>query len=453
MSVAETGPSGDGNAAVRQDLRVVHVGKDPRNDPRHEIPVLGFRQYWYPVINEARVPKRKPVRVLLLGDSLCVFRGKTGVAVISDWCPHRGASLAGGLCNYAGTVSCPYHGWTFDESGACVAVLSEGPDSAVPGRASVRKYPTVTLKGIVFAWMGDGVPSDPRVDLPPELFDDSFVQYDQTMWNANWRPSMENLSDNHAVYTHRNSIQLLLQPFRKARYHGASTVYVGGAAPLNYVSDGTEKTLPYQEYFPAVDGLWPRHKYRLLWVPIFRLKRLRWLWSIGDGLYWDEVATRKKYHPDSAEWNTGPHMPGMQRINGGTSIYTRWCVPVDENTTREVYFYATRPKTSKERWIERIKYPIAQKLFRNRNLGFQDGRILERTRYDMQERFSAFDVETIGWRRLAILSARHGGRHDRIPQEIIERLNSKTEHPPASSTKRPPVVAVPERGVSGPDIV
>jgi len=444
MSVADAGPAADGNAAARQDLRVVHVGKDPAKDPRHEIPVLGFREYWYPVVGEGQVPKRKPLRVLLLGDSLCVFRGKEGVAVISDWCPHRGASLAGGLCNYAGTVSCPYHGWTFDETGACVAVLSEGPDSAIPGKASVRRYPTVTLKGIVFAWMGDGKPSDPQTDLPPELFDDSFVQYDTTMWNANWRPAVENLSDNHAVYTHRNSIQLLMQPFRKARYHGAYTRYVGGAAPLNYISDGTEKDLPYQEYFPAVDGLWPKHKYRLLWAPIFRAKRLRWLWSIGDGLYWDQVGTRQKYHPGSAEWNTGAHMPGMQRINGGTSMYTRWCVPVDEDNTREFYFYATRPKSDKERLLERVKYPIAQKLFRNRNLGFQDGRILERTRYDLQERFSAFDVETIGWRRLAVLSARYGGRHDRIPPEVIEKLNATNAkgEKPATPAPRPSVVPV-----------
>jgi hypothetical protein len=126
----------------------------------------------------------------------------------------------------------------------------------------------------------------------------------------------------------------------------------------------------------------------------------------------------------------------MQRINGGTSIYTRWCVPVDENTTREFYFYATRPKSGRERLLERVKYPIAQKLFRNRNLGFQDGKILERTRYDLPERFSAFDVETIGWRRLAILSARYGGRHDRIPQDVIDRLNATGERASAAAATK-----------------
>ena len=110
------------------------AGGDPANDPRREIPVLGFRDYWYPVIQEKKVPRRKPVMVKLLGEELCVFRGETGIAAVKDACPHRGTRLSQGVCNFAGTVSCPYHGWTFDESGACVAVLSEGPTRRFPAK-------------------------------------------------------------------------------------------------------------------------------------------------------------------------------------------------------------------------------------------------------------------------------------------------------------------------------
>lgn len=61
---------------------------------------------------------RKPVKVRMLGEELCLFRGAQGdVVAIQDVCPHRGARLSEGDCHYRGTVACPYHGWVFDESG------------------------------------------------------------------------------------------------------------------------------------------------------------------------------------------------------------------------------------------------------------------------------------------------------------------------------------------------
>ena len=104
-------------------------------DIRPLIPKLGLKDYWYPAILEREVSRRKPVKVSLLGEELCLFRGATGaVAAIGDVCPHRGARLHEGDCHYRGTVACPYHGWVFDESGKNVAVLSEGPDSGVCGK-------------------------------------------------------------------------------------------------------------------------------------------------------------------------------------------------------------------------------------------------------------------------------------------------------------------------------
>lgn len=427
-----------GNGGAR-GVRVTASERSTQGDPREEIPVLGFRDYWYPVISARKVPRRKPVGVKLLGDDLCVFRGTTGIAVISNWCPHRGASLAGGDCHFAGTVSCPYHGWTFDETGTVKAVLSEGPGdlSTIAGRVQVRTYPSVVLHGVVFAWMGAGEPTDPARDLPPELFDGSMIQHDATLWKANWRQALENLSDNHTNYVHRNAVQVLMQPFMKVSYRGARPIIDGGGVGLSFYSDGKEKDRPYREYFPEIDGYWPKHRYRLLWTRFFALRPLRWLWQLGSGGY---PRPAQDYHPGSHEWNHGPHMPGMQRINGGTAMYTRWCVPIDERTTREFYFWATRPERRVERFWERAKYPVAQKLLRNRNLGFQDGDILQEQRFDLPERFSPYDVETVGWRRLAILSSRYGGRHDRIPPEVVEEHNAdpKERHRQLAEARRRP---------------
>ena len=131
---------------------------DLTGDIRHLVPPLGLRNYWYPGVLKKRVPKRHPIQVKMLGEELCLFRGSQGQAVaIRDICPHRGARPSEGTCHWKGTVTCPYHGWTFDEHGKNVAVLSEGPDSKICGKPGTEAavYPTRELKGVVFVWIGD----------------------------------------------------------------------------------------------------------------------------------------------------------------------------------------------------------------------------------------------------------------------------------------------------------
>ena len=422
-SVTQSGP-----------LPVVYRGGD--HDPRHEIPVLGFQDYWYPVMPIDKIKKRQPTNVRLLGVDLCVFRGRTGPAAVSDVCPHRGVSLSQGDCHFAGTVSCPYHGWTFDEDGELIAILSEGPDSPTAGRARVRRYPTTVIKGTLFAWMGDREPTKPEDDLPPEFFDDSTLALtNRRTWRTNWRQALENMNDNHVFYTHINSVQVLMRPLQKISFRGAKSIVTGSGVTLSRYADDTVTTRPYQEEFPGL-GQWPKHKHRLLWSWMFKARPLAWMPNLSRGVYQtsaDMEAYNKGSEAFEREWNQGPNMPGMMRINFGDLLFTRWCVPVEERLTRLYYFYSTRPRRkTEEMWMRHVKHPLVFKLFHDRNLGQQDGDILERARYDMPERMTGFDIETLAWRRLAILSSRYGGRHDLIPQELIDRINGTASEPQAS---------------------
>ena len=152
-------------------------------DRRDLIPELGLKEYWYPAIPASRVGKRKTDLVKLLGEEVAFFQGKNGVAAITNACPHRGAMLHMGDCWWKGTISCSYHGWTFDETGDVTAVLGEGPDSKIYGKLRAKIYPTRTLKGIVFAWMGDGDPAPIEEDVPEEFFrDDLTVLYSNAAW-------------------------------------------------------------------------------------------------------------------------------------------------------------------------------------------------------------------------------------------------------------------------------
>ncbi len=167
------------------------------NDLRDKIPVLGLKEYWYPALQDKRVGWRKPVFLKMLGEDLCLFRGKSGkVAALANSCPHRGAMLAHGNCEFRGHVACFYHGFVFDERGQCVAALGEGPQSPMPGKISARVYPTETRKGVVFVWMGKGAPVPLEDAIPEEFFDPAMTVLSwHTEWPANWRPCFENSFD------------------------------------------------------------------------------------------------------------------------------------------------------------------------------------------------------------------------------------------------------------------
>lgn len=61
----------------------------------------------------------QPLRILLHGTALVLFRGEYGaLQALLDVCPHRGAPLSSGICT-DGKLRCAYHGWLFDGAGKC----------------------------------------------------------------------------------------------------------------------------------------------------------------------------------------------------------------------------------------------------------------------------------------------------------------------------------------------
>src|SRR5882724_8897710 len=106
------------------------------------LPHLGLRNYWYPALAGFRL-RRKPKAVKLLGEDIVLFRDGGELHALQDRCAHRGARLSMGKCLYpgSGSISCPYHGWTYNgESGRVVAKLVEGPEAPIPEKARVKTY-------------------------------------------------------------------------------------------------------------------------------------------------------------------------------------------------------------------------------------------------------------------------------------------------------------------------
>jgi len=160
---------------------------------------------------------------------------------------------------------------------------------------------------------------------------------------------------------------------------------VNGRAALGYIPDD-EAPRPAREYYPGVDGHWPKTQWRRLWLWAFR-------WRLSRRI------TRRPFNPDE-EWGMhtfldgkrvrsgGHHLPSMFRFDFGTHMYTRACVPVDEQLTRVVYYHAVRRRSALGRLAARLFFVTFQNWAMNANFSDQDYRVMAPQRYDTSEKLS-----------------------------------------------------------------
>jgi phenylpropionate dioxygenase-like ring-hydroxylating dioxygenase large terminal subunit len=169
----------------------------------------GLRDYWYPVL-WSNTLTAEPRAVDLCGERIMVMRDADGVAkALHDRCPHRGVPLSEGDQQFPGTVSCAYHGWTFNlDDGHLQAVITDGPDSPICGKSSVATYPVEERLGLVWIYVGDREPQSIDAQLPEELGGD--VQF--TLGGriqprvGDWRLACENgFDEGHAKFLHRTA--------------------------------------------------------------------------------------------------------------------------------------------------------------------------------------------------------------------------------------------------------
>ncbi|MFW6033552.1 MAG: Rieske 2Fe-2S domain-containing protein [bacterium] len=184
--------------------------------PHYDAAKLGFRGYWYPVMWSSQVTA-KPQQLRICGDRIMVMRDAGTVYALHDRCPHRGVPLSEGDQQFPGTVSCPYHGWTYDlATGRLCAVITDGPDSPITGKASVPTYPVAERLGMVWLFIPIDQEEPHPIDeqLPEELVSAPFVMGGRIDPRAgNWRFACENgFDEGHAKYLHRTSLWRLFKP-------------------------------------------------------------------------------------------------------------------------------------------------------------------------------------------------------------------------------------------------
>lgn len=156
-----------------------------------------LRRYWHPVeaASNFEVGTIRPIR--LLGEDLALYRhAEHGYGMLKRSCTHRSADLAYGFVDGA-NLRCPYHGWMFDASGACVEQPYEDQHSdnaRFRSKCGTTGYPVRELAGLLWVYLGP----EPAPVLPcfePFTRPNGFKQIVFTSVPCNWLQCQENSID------------------------------------------------------------------------------------------------------------------------------------------------------------------------------------------------------------------------------------------------------------------
>lgn len=365
--------------------------------PLYNAAASGLKEYWYPVA-WSRVITEKPTAIKVCGEKVVLVRDRGRVRAIDDRCPHRGVPLSLGTCEFAGTLSCVYHGWTYDlTSGDLVAVITDGPDSPIRGKVSVRTYPVAEQAGLVWVYPGELDPPPVEEALPEELRGTEFVFGGRIEERpGNWRLAAENgFDEGHAKFLHRTSLWRVL------------------------------KTMP-------------------TWNKIHIEKRGRWIFRIEDERYWEadfpglgewsnkrwwkvKPKTGQQYRlgnvgsPGSADPEiesldlpafSSLTLPGLLRIAYPRFLHYEYYVPIDADNFRYVGLYV-RLKNGLPGVVHRLKYLAAIRWLFHGQFSGQDAWMVAETDCP-PERLYRPDVSVIAWRRLVEQDTRRGPREQSL---------------------------------------
>lgn len=108
---------------------------------------------WHAVARSGDFAGGRVVAARLLGEDLVLWHDGERHHAWQDLCIHRGARLSLGKVS-GGCLHCPYHGWTYDGTGACVRIPAH-PDQKPPARARAKVYAAREAYGLVWACLSE----------------------------------------------------------------------------------------------------------------------------------------------------------------------------------------------------------------------------------------------------------------------------------------------------------
>ena len=369
--------------------------------PRYRDAVLGLPgSYWYPVM-WSRQLKSRPVPIDMLGQKLAFFREGERVHALRDRCPHRGVPLSLGSREFPGTISCPYHGWTYNlESGRLVAVITDGPDSPICGKVRVETFPTAERLGLIWVFIGpggserpgSGAPPPVETGIPHELLEHDFVMGGNIeVRRGGWRFGAENgYDEGHAKYLHRTS---LWRKFKLMPTWTKTKVVPESGGWITRV----QQEVHWEATFPGV-GTWSNK---------------RWYRSGSHAqVLGSSPSAAAAANPVIASMhvlgNQSIRLPGLLRIVHQKFIHYEWYVPMDDDLYRYVQVMV-RFETGLRGTRAKLQYLLADRWLFHGEFSGQDAWMVD-VMDAPPEKLYRPDVSITTWRRLCETAPEDGLR-------------------------------------------
>jgi phenylpropionate dioxygenase-like ring-hydroxylating dioxygenase large terminal subunit len=328
--------------------------------PHYDAAVLGLENYWYPVMLARDLHERKAVGLQLFGEDIMFFRERGKAHALQDRCPHRGIPLSIGKQEFPGTFTCRYHGWTFDlQSGTLLAALTDGPDSPMCGKASVRTYPVEERAGIVWMFWGPGEPPPVETHIPQEMLEpNAVIEGRITTRPGDWRYGAENgFDESHGKYLHRSALMVF---FSHPPAYVRTTI---GPDDWRWITRKTTDATAFADY-PGL-GRWPKKRF----------------WKFARTLVRVSIA-----------------LPGVLRVHYGKWIHFEWYVPTKAGHHRYLQF-VVKHASGPAALAFRLRYWLALRWIFHVQFNDQDASMVERMRTPPEQLFGP-DHSLIAWRRL-----------------------------------------------------
>jgi phenylpropionate dioxygenase-like ring-hydroxylating dioxygenase large terminal subunit len=343
----------------------------------------GFRGYWYPV-SWAGTVTRRPRAVTVCGERLVLVRDQGRAYALRDRCPHRGVPLSLGRSEFPGTLSCPYHGWTFElGSGRLCAVITDGPESPIRGKVAAQTYPVAERLGLVWVYLGDGEQPHPVDDqLPEELRGRPFVLGGRIDERAgNWRFACENgFDEGHAKYLHRTSLWRL---FKTMPVWNLTRIVRRGRWIYR-----VQEEVHWRAEFPGL-GEWTNYRW-------WKQRPPAETFNIGN------TGRPRRVDPVIAAQDfpgfTSLSLPGVLRVVYPTAIHYEFYVPVDEHRHRYVGVMVNFRRGWRALWFP-VKYLGAVRWLFHGQFSAQDAWMVDVTDAP-PERLYRPDSSLVAWRKL-----------------------------------------------------
>jgi nitrite reductase/ring-hydroxylating ferredoxin subunit len=363
----------------------------------------GFINHWYPALFSNELAEDQVEGIQICGIPIVLRRAEGKVYALKDQCLHRGVRLSEKpMCFNKKTITCWYHGFTFNLDDGVLSTIVANPDDQLVGTVGVTWYPVEEVAGMIFVFVReDDFPADavpPLAEDLPLRFPENSERFPHPLWPAvphlldknavamgihrigytNWRIAVENGIDNGHLLLHKDN----------------SIIHVNEwILPLGILPNGEDCIAVIE------DENGPKGMLQWLgtdkWLPVLENKEL--------GLSVPGVKGRP--------YRTSITLPGIVAVEnwpGEHMIQLEWFVPITDDTHEYWEVIVRICETPKELEDHQYRY---ERVYKPLALhGFNDCDIYAReameafyadgTGWD-QEKLVATDISPITWRKVA----------------------------------------------------